>query len=68
MRSAVKEQKGGILMAHKGLTIARSILLLIAFSATTASLVIMIIQFAMGLRERNGVISFASSKEELPWS
>ena len=55
-------------MAHKGLTIARSILLLIAFSATTASLVIMIVQFAMGLRERNGVISFASSKEELPWS
>ena len=54
-------------MAHKGLTIARSILLLIAFSATTASLIIMIIQFAMSLRERNGVISFGS-KEELPWS
>ncbi|MBQ5316730.1 MAG: hypothetical protein J6I96_04170 [Oscillospiraceae bacterium] len=54
-------------MAHKGLTIARSILLLVAFTATTASLIIMIIQFALGLRERSGIMSF-SSKEELPWS
>ncbi|MBR4224134.1 MAG: hypothetical protein IKR73_04935 [Oscillospiraceae bacterium] len=51
---------------HKGLTIARSILLLASFSTVTAALILMIIQFALGLREKNGYIHF-SDRDEMPF-
>ena len=52
--------------SNKGLIIARSILLMAAFTLTTASFVIMIIQFALGVRERSGFVSI-NDKEDIPF-
>ena len=49
---------------HKGLSIARSILLLVTFTTTTAAVVLMIVQFALGIREKNGYISSFSQEAE----
>ena len=51
---------------NKGLIIARSILLCTAFALTTASFVIMVVQFAMGMREKSGYV-YINDKEELPF-
>ena len=51
---------------HKGLSIARSILLLVTFTTTTAAVVLMIVQFALGIREKNGYIAF-KDHDELPF-
>lgn len=53
-------------MRHRGLSIARSILLMTTFTLTAASMIIMIIQFAISMREKNGYISI-NEKEELPF-
>ena len=55
-----------VMYNHKGLTIARSILLLSSFTTTTAALILMIIQFALGIREKSGYIHF-SDKDEMPF-
>ncbi|MBQ4363969.1 MAG: hypothetical protein K6G68_06175 [Oscillospiraceae bacterium] len=52
--------------SSKGLAIARAILLLVVFSATTASVIIMIIQFVLGMRERSGYRPIRD-KDEIPF-
>ncbi len=53
-------------MRHRGLMIARSILLITTFTLTTASMILMIVQFAISLREKSGFVSI-NEKDELPF-
>ncbi|MBQ5329751.1 MAG: hypothetical protein J6F31_00730 [Oscillospiraceae bacterium] len=52
--------------SNKGLNIARAILLCATFTLTTASFILMVIQIALGIKEKSGYIRI-NEKEELPF-
>lgn len=57
-----------MLSKNRGLHIARSILLLITFTTVCASVVLLIVQFALGIREKSGYTPFKGGPdEEMPF-
>lgn len=52
--------------AHKGIKVAREILLIITFCVTIANVVLMIVEAALNVKENNRCVTFKDS-DELPF-
>lgn len=51
---------------HKGIMIAREILLIIMFCVTVANVVLMIVQFALGMKSAKGYVRI-KDRDDLPF-